>query len=365
MQLSAYRYRFPFIQTFATGSNSFSEREGLILRLNHNGIRAVGEAAPLPGFSNESLDEVIGFVADHSSEIHSFIAEQTATVKPAGHSLRPDPPASLAFGLDTLIADYRAKRQQCSLQDLLFDRYITQIPVNATLSIGTTGETLNRTEEFWKQGYRTFKIKLGKYFDRELAVVQQLRNKFPEALLRIDANQSWVKEQAIANLKRLEPYRIEYCEEPIQDPTVSTLREIRAKTEIPIAIDESLYKQPAPHQWIAAGVADILILKPMIMGAFQKNFETCRLADDHDYRVILTSALESGIGRWMAAVLAAGAGSREMAHGLATGHLLAMDVWTDQHYIENGTLKLPGGPGLTVDLQPGKPGSGLKQLDLF
>jgi hypothetical protein len=77
----------------------------------------------------------------------------------------------------------------------------------------------------------------------------------------------------------------------------------------------------------------------MLLGSFNKIFETKRLANTHDNEIIFTTSLEGGIGRRITAILASGLGSLKNAHGLATGHLLTADI-INRESLSNGIYKL-------------------------
>ncbi|MFH5831107.1 o-succinylbenzoate synthase [Halalkalibaculum sp. DA3122] len=364
MNIQLYQYRFPFKQTFVTASDSYTEREGIIFILRHKGIEAYGEAAPLPGFSGESLHEVRRYLAVHNSSFHAYIREAVQKYETGMHHLLPVLPSSLAFGLDTLLADYWSKAKQVPLPKMLFKKSRSQITVNATLPIDKKEALLARALAYREAGYRTIKLKVGADFSHELAVIKALRSRFPDLNIRIDANQGWSPEEAANQLDKLTPLRIEYCEEPLKQPTPAGLAKLRQSVTIPIALDESLYCNKDVDDWIKSRCADILVVKPMVLGGFKSFFETFRLADNHDYKLVVTTSLEGGIGRMMTAILAAGAGSTALAQGLATGNRLALDVWNDQPYIKNGTMHLPEKEGLGMQFNPEKLAPAVKKIEL-
>ena len=74
----------------------------------------------------------------------------------------------------------------------------------------------------------------------------------PRFGIRIDANGAWqTPEEALANLRALAPVGLELCEEPVHG--VDALREVRAGTDVKIAMDET----HAP----GSGAADAVCLK--------------------------------------------------------------------------------------------------------
>lgn len=351
MSLKAFRYHFPLKNPFITGAGTFSKREGIIFILEKDGISAYGEAAPLPGFSGETLDQVIEQLYDNRSEIKKEVASNLA-----GHStsrqLKNELFPSLQFAFDTLAMDFHAKRNHTSLRNELFEHPNFKIPVNAALSIDDVGATLQQAGKLWKEGYRTFKVKVGVDFEQELEIIEQLRKRYPQQNIRIDANQSWTPEQAEEYLDMLSRFTIEYCEEPVLQPGLKVLQQLHKKSAVPVALDESLQQLGPLEDILKEPLADILIIKPMVFGGVQKNFETIRLLVSHGYTAVFTTSLESGIGRMMTANLASGLGATHLAQGLATGSLLTMDVWHDRTYINSGYFNLPDGPGLGEEHRP-------------
>lgn len=363
MDIKLYRYRFPFKQSFITASGSFTEREGIIFVLRHDGIEAYGEAAPLPGFSEESMDDILDYLTQNYDSLYAYIHQELTKEDTNKHELLSPLPASLAFGIDTLLADYWSKQKAIPIRHLLFKKSRSTIAVNGTLTIGKTEEVLRQAEVLWEMGYHTVKLKIGSQFDRELALLKRLRNRLPALNIRADANQSWSFDEAADHLARLEPIDIEYCEEPLSHSTPAKLKKLRALSDVPIALDESLYQQRGQIEWIESECTNILIVKPMIMGGLKKIFETCRLASDHEYRIVFTTSLESGIGRMMTAILASGLSSNQFAQGLATGTHLALDVWNDQLYINKGQWATPDKNGLGHQFDPNTIASAIERLD--
>lgn len=351
VELKAYRYEFPFKEPLNTGSGLYAAREGIIFTLLENEILALGEAAPLAGFSTDRLDEVVKFLNLHGDEFKEAIQEKLDDGRLISPTQFTDLP-SLQFAFDTLVLDYKAKKARQPLRTFLFNKSQQTVPLNVVLPLNDAARVVKKSETYWRQGYRTFKIKVGINFERELSVVRQIRERYPGANIRIDANQSWGREEAAENLNCLNEFNIEYCEEPLSNPTGEKLHRLQQQVDIPIALDESLYRNTQIEEWISQKIGEIIIIKPMFLGSFRKIFETYRLAVTHEYTTVFTTSLESGIGRIMTATLASGLGAPQFAHGLATGSLLKMDVWHDRAYINSGYFNMPDGYGLGEKRRP-------------
>ena len=61
-----FRYRLPLVAPLVLPSGTHTEREGILLRLRAaDGTEGWGEAAPLPGYSPDTLDDVLTELPAH------------------------------------------------------------------------------------------------------------------------------------------------------------------------------------------------------------------------------------------------------------------------------------------------------------
>ncbi len=338
MKLELFTYKIPFVEPFRSAACVFENREGLLIRLKKDGITALGEASPLPGFSNESLSQIINKFQHSAEDIKkhfgsAFTLQSTLRFLHSYESL-----PSLQFGLLTLAATFLAQQKNIPLQQLFASESQAFVPVNAVLGMESCGK-MEKIEAALKQGYQTVKLKAGTNFSEFLSFLESVRRQYPDLSLRVDANQSWTFNQASTFLPKLHPYRIEYCEEPLAQPDAKSVRTLAKHSHVSIALDESVFRHFSLAQ--AVKLAPVLIVKPMIWGLrFTAEQAGKNIRNQHP-KFVLTTSLESGIGRLMTASLAAAFGDGTLAHGLNTGLLLTDDLWDDEQFIKNGRFKLP------------------------
>lgn len=345
--LSIYSYTLPFNSPFTTASNTYTHRKGLILLFRDGDIEAYGDVAPLPGFSSESLDEVIAFLKLNRKAISDSIHKHTlGDLHNIFQSLHRIP--SLIFGLDTLMHDLRAKRSGVPFSQTLGNKPGTKIEVNGVLGFSSTEKNLKTARHLYKNGYRTLKLKVGLHSQKEEALIRSLRSEFPDLNIRIDANQSWSVQQAIRELNVLSKYQIEYCEQPIKADDLEGMHQIRKETGVRIAADESLRNKSDAIRLSEASAADIFILKPMLFGSFEDIRVTIEYAKSHNIDIVITTSLESIVGRTSTANIAAQWGSNTFAHGLSTGSMLKTDLGERPNTA--GILELGDMPGLGITL---------------
>ncbi|MEX0722957.1 MAG: o-succinylbenzoate synthase [Gracilimonas sp.] len=356
--LKIYSYRVPFTSPFRVAGNEFSHREGIILVYQDkiSGTEAYGEIAPLPGFSEESLEqvkEVLLLNRNHLQKaIESGEANDTLSVLDQIHQC-----PSLSFGLDTLLYDLAAKRSGKPLVQYIFPGFHSSITNNGTLPIKKKSATLYEADQLYEKGFRTLKIKVGQDFKKEQIILKALRLKYPNLKIRIDANQAWSVDEAINNLSALEDLNIEYCEQPVSKDRIQDLKKVTASSKIPIAADESARNKIEISRLLEDRATNLVILKPMLMGTFNEIFVTNELAGTHNIETVFTTSLETAIGRAATAAISAGLIYADHAQGLATGTFLEQDIASDD-WIDQPEIKFPDKIGLGISLHY----EGLKEL---
>ena len=90
-----------------------------------------------------------------------------------------------------------------------------------------------------EHGVRTFKVKVGRDPQLDIAAVAAIRDALPDALLYADANRGWTREQAMDAGDALIGLGVEAIEEPIaiEDRRGRTL--LAERWDVPLAGDES------------------------------------------------------------------------------------------------------------------------------
>ena len=176
--------------------------------------------------------------------------------------------------------------------------------------------------------FEVVKIKVseaGQTLQDDLDRIHQVREHYPDARIRLDANGNWDIETAlkIAKIIYQENIPLEYLEQPVK--TIAEMAELKLKLQefnIKIAADESVRKVSDPLAVAEANAADILVLKAAPLGGINNALQ---IAKEAGLPVVVSSALETSVGISMGSHLAALINS-DYASGLATAALLKEDV---------------------------------------
>ncbi len=176
----------------------------------------------------------------------------------------------------------------------------------------------------------------------------------PDIRLRIDANEAWGVEQAIRAVRELEEYGLEMVEQPVAAGDLPGLARVRAAVDVPIAADEDVTNVEAAERVLEAGAADVLVVKPMVVGGLRPARRIVEMAAAAGASVVVTTTIDAGIGTADALHLAATMPPGGPACGLATGSLLDAYLRTRPLVARCGRMGLPDGPGLGVELDEGQ-----------
>ena len=164
---------------------------------------------------------------------------------------------------------------------------------------------------------------------------------------RLDCNGSLDLPRAIRFCKEMKKFNIDYIEQSLPADNLEDLAELTYHTEIPIAVDESLTDFQSAEKIIDKQAAHVFVIKPMVSGGFTECKKIITLAQAENIRTVITSSIETAIGRTACLHLAAAIEITE-ACGLATGAFLNEDKATPT--IANGKIQLPDIPGVGLGL---------------
>ena len=143
------------------------------------------------------------------------------------------------------------------------------------------------------------------------------------AVLRLDANGAWTRDEAERALAGFAPFRPVYVEEPLATGGAAALAVLARASTVPLAIDESLRNEDDLAAVVAAGTRVHVVLKAVRAGGPTRLVALARRALAAGLPVTVTDAIESGVGMGhalhaAAALLANGAPSDRTDEGGAT-----------------------------------------------
>jgi o-succinylbenzoate synthase len=316
-------YTLHLKQPISTSRGEINERKGiLIFLISEEGIDGVGDCCPLPEFGSESYDDALNLIQNININLKIDTDNVENSIE---HTLKnfTGYPAVKA-GIEQALLEIVCKHKKTSLSKLLKKESRSSIRVNAVIGKMDKDSTLKNVSEKIDAGFDTIKIKIGrKNFADDLEILRAIRNSYGSNVkLRIDPNGVWQLNEAVNNLNQLTSSNIEYVEEPVRG--FDNLIQLSKSISIPLATDESIKTYADAEKYISSGSIKAIILKPMMLGGILPTLNIINLAEEHDVIPVITSSLESSVGR-AAALFAASTVNREVAHGLAVQEFFLED----------------------------------------
>ncbi len=332
-------YQRKFKRPLRTSHGVWDIREGIILKLTgENNQIGWGEIAPLSCFGSETFEQALDFCNSLSCNISSEIIFAISAELPA-----------CQFGFESALSNSKSPltplnkggKGGVKVPLLKGDLGGSSLSLKPTFIVGSVlschqlpqpgneednnqysgllpaGEAaLSAFQGLWKQGFRTFKWKIGvAAIEEELTIFQQLIKAMDDfgdgekALLRLDANgglnysqaETWLK--TCDNVLEIPDFsvKIEFLEQPLAVTQFESMLALSAAYKTPIALDESVANLDRIQECYNQGWRGIFVIKPAICGSPSQLRKFCQT---HNIDAVLSSVFETQIGRQAALNLA-------------------------------------------------------------
>ena len=348
-------YERPLPRPITTAHGTYDRRAGFILKVtDSSGRYGLGDVAPLPGFSRESLNDA----QTRFEELKDLIVRLPIPVNVGDLAIQTTnlqekcaKVPSVLFGVETALADLICRRAGCTMAQWLSPQSARSVTVNALVSGDDDKPLRERARSRWSEGYTTFKVKVAtNTVAQDVARVRELREELPEARIRIDANAGWDEVQFREAASAFTSLRLEFVEQPLPVGQIDTARSIACEFGLPLALDEEVQSIDDAVRIIQDRACDVLVIKPMMVGGLTGCHKLTELASRVGMGLVFTSSWESDVGLAATLHLAAAAGPVTRASGLATAGMIADGLVAPPLAIKAARLAIGKKPGLGLDL---------------
>jgi o-succinylbenzoate synthase len=344
------RFALPFVVPFGTARETSVVRKGLFLRLStRDGLTGLGEAAPLSSFGGGRLADSFDLLRAFAPRLVGASLDDLDELLAAVPYELPGASA-VACALDTAVCDLRGRAGGMPLAELLGGAAARPVRVNATIA---ATDSIAAARAAVVAGFTCVKLKVGvaPSIEAEVRQIQAVRAAIGDAVqLRLDANGAWATDQAIAVIRAVEGLRIELVEQPVAADDLAGLARVRSRVATPIAADESVGGPEQARRVVESGAADLLVVKPMVVGGPRRARTILDLARQAGLGAYVTTTVDAGIATASALHLATLLPDQGPACGLATSGLLEDDLTEPSIEVDQGWMRLPAGPGLGVQV---------------
>lgn len=291
-EIEIYRLSIPMEPfVIATGTMDYAQNT-FIKIITDTDLYGVGECSAFPMIVGETQNTCIAVaqdfakiwkgkdplaIEDRLAELHLYIAGN-ATIKSA---------------FDMALYDLNAKAAGLPLYKFLKGER-REIITDITLGIATAEEMAEKALRLKEGGAFALKVKLGKKPQDDIACIKAIRQAVGfDIPIRVDANQGWSFEGAVEALQGLEPYKIQFCEQPMRTYNDHLLPELRTRTIVPIMADESVYNHHDAERLCKADACDYINIKFSKSSGIYEALKIQSVAAEYNIPCMIGGMLES------------------------------------------------------------------------
>ncbi|KYC72589.1 dipeptide epimerase [Bacillus coagulans] len=302
MQITAihlYAVQFPLKEPFVISYHAYHTMPAVILKMETDeGITGYGEGVPDEHVTGETWESVFytlkntlgpALIGQNPLEIEKIHDRMNQAIYVA--------PTSKA-AVDIACFDLTGKKWGMPVYQLIGGRYHEKFPLAYTLSIDSPDAMAEQALKMKKQGYRFLKIKVGTSIEEDVERIKAVRSRVGNDIaIRVDVNQGWKTSTiALKALKQLEEWQIDWVEQPVAADDIDGLAEVRAKTAIPVMIDEGLKGTREMRETIQKRAADKVNIKLMKCGGIYPAVKLAHQAELAGIECQIGSMVESSVG---------------------------------------------------------------------
>jgi len=316
--------------TFRLARGDSDSRRVLMVEIEHDGLIGRGEAAPIARYGQDATS-----AAKAAEAMVAAIGDPRAFDSEAARVAVAGEPAAEA-AVDMALRDLAGKRLGVPLYELMGIDPSSMPVTSFTIGMDTPDIVEEKVRE--AEGFAVLKVKMGSEDDRR--VLETVR-RVTDRPVRVDANEGWALEDALARLEWLQEMGVELVEQPLPADQLAEMRELKRQSPLPLIADESVARaEDIPR---LAEAFDGINIKLMKCGGLGEAMRMIHVARAHGMKIMLGCMVESSMAITAAAHIAPLVDFADLDGNL----LITNDPYVGAE-VENGMLVLPPEPGLGV-----------------
>jgi len=296
--ISAVPLEVPLREPFVIASGRMdATRAALICVTTESGVRGLGEAAPLPPVTAEDLPDVLALVEAVRPSLAGAKIESLEAIAPLLDPLLADHPVTRA-AIECAILDAFARTRGVPLRHLFASDAIDALETDITIPIHSPERMGELAREHRSEGFRAFKVKVGKDAAQDARALAAIFANAPDATLRLDANEGLSPDDALALLDsaRALGVNVECFEQPCPRADLDAMAYVTARSSVPIVADESLRSLADLESIVQRRAAHGVNLKLAKLGGPIAALEIGRRARAAGLRIMCGAMVETKLG---------------------------------------------------------------------
>jgi L-alanine-DL-glutamate epimerase-like enolase superfamily enzyme len=303
----------PLIQPFRTALGQHDTLDNLCVTLTlADGTKGYGEAAVATHITGETIPQTEKNLRETGAWLCGRDAADYTVLSGVFHERMPDNKAAVA-ALEMAVLDALTRSAKMPLW-ALYGSAPAKVRTDITVVIDTLDETVLKTKAFYAQGFRAFKVKIGRDEELDLARVRAVAKIAKKAPIFLDANQGYTAQQTLRFLKDLDRCGIvpALVEQPVPKEDWEGLKRVTRLAKTRICADESVKSLADAVRAVKEKAVHVINIKLMKSGLVQAR-EIAHWARGAGMGIMMGGMMESALAMSCSAHLAAGLGGVEFA----------------------------------------------------
>ncbi|GAB3993291.1 mandelate racemase/muconate lactonizing enzyme family protein [Nocardioides marmoraquaticus] len=354
--VDAIPYRIDYRKPLRFASGEVHAAEHVLVRVHtDDGVVGVADAPPRPftyGETQAGIRAVIGGVFG-PQVVGLTLLEREAAQRRLARTVG-NPVAKAA--VDMAMWDALGKTLDLPVTELL-GGWTDRMRVCHMLGFDTPAAMVDEAQRMRDvHGITTFKVKVGRRpVDLDVAVTRALREHLGAGVeLYVDGNRGWTASESLRAMRDMADLDLTLAEELCPADDVMGRRWLVERLDVPFVADESVVTQAEVTREVLAGAANAISIKTSRTG-FSLSERTLHLAEGLGVEVVMGNQIDGQLATACTVAFGAAHEPTSRRAGELSNFLdMSDDLLTEPLEIREGTLVVPSGPGLGVEIDPDK-----------
>ena len=293
-------------QPFRTALGQHDSLENVLFVLElADRTKGFGEAAIARHITGETIEGTVKGLHAVGSKLIGEDAAHYLRISSRLHELLPDNKAGVA-AIEMALLDALTRQLKIPLWKLFGAKPVPLI-TDITVVISSLRETEDFVKKFHAQGFRAFKIKIGRDEDLDLKRIIAVKKIAKDSAIYLDANQGYTASQTLRIVKVLKRFHVRpaLLEQPVPRDDWEGLKKVTRLAGIPVCADETVCSSSDAVRAIREKSVQVINIKQMKSGLIQAR-EIALLSRAGGIDLMIGGMMESSLAMTASAHLACG-----------------------------------------------------------
>lgn len=272
-------------------------QQHVFLRLETDGgVVGWGEARALPSWTGETLETITIVLRDYFAPVllgvNPFARNAVAALL---DEIVTGAMPSAKAAVDIALHDLQGRIAGLPIHELFGGKVRDQVRLTPSIRADTPEAMGELAARF--AGARSLKVKISGDVTLDVARLEAVRAAAPTVAIWLDANQNYTPTKALALFERIGGVDGVAClQQPMPSGDWLGMARLRARSPLPLAVDEGCFGVEQVLPLAQLGVADLVVLKVCKAGGLRPLAEMAAVARRAGLDLLGSGLTESGIG---------------------------------------------------------------------